>query len=55
MENVMDEKTNDELTEEQAKVLAACIIYFFLKALKEVRNNKDGNSTGRSNESDDES
>ncbi len=55
IENVMDEKRNDEFTEEQAKLLAVCIIHSFIKALNEVRSNKDGNSDRGSIESDDES
>ena len=55
MENISDEKMNDEFTEEQVKLLAACVTYSFIKALKKVRSNKDGNSSGRSIKSDDES
>jgi len=55
MEYLTTEKASDEFTEEQVRLLAACVAYSFIKALKKVRNNKDGNSSGRSNESDDES
>lgn len=55
MENVMDEKTNDELPEEVIEFLVRYAAYRFFIKLIEMRYGLNGNSSGRSNESDDES